>query len=421
MIETLSAFANTKGGRVLLGVTDEGKIAGISVGQESIQKWINQIKSNTAPSIIPDVEIRTLEGKSVIELEVGEFPIKPVSCRGRYYKRVNNSNHRLSLSELSDIHLKTINSSWDYYADHYHSVDDISEEKVFKFMDAVGIQDNLLTFLNKYEFLKEGKITYGCYLLFARNNVLISTIEAGRFASETTIKDSITIKKDLFSEIDEIIEFTYKHSNKAYIITGKPKREERWDYPMDAIREIVVNMIVHRNYQSSNDSIIKIFDDRIEFFNPGKLSGELTIEKIKTGKYKSFLRNKQIAGAFKEANIIEKYGTGIKRVIESFQAYGLEEPLFESFQDGFQVTVFKKKTDLKTGLRTGLKTDLKTETIENLIISLMKDHPKITIPELADRVGRGMTMTKKYIAELKTQKRISRIGPLKGGYWKVME
>jgi len=76
------------------------------------------------------------------------------------------------------------------------------------------------------------------------------------------------------------MDFIHKHTNKAYIITGNPKREERWDYPMDAIREMVINMIVHRDYRSANDSTIKIFDDRIEFFNPGTLLEDLTVEKV---------------------------------------------------------------------------------------------------------------------------------------------
>jgi len=113
--------------------------------------------------------------------------------------------------------------------------------------------------------------------------------------------------------------------NKGYIITGKPQREERWEYPIDAIREIVINMIVHRDYRNSNDSIIKIFNDRIEFYNPGGLFGDLTIEEVASGKYQSQIRNKQIANIFKEFGLIEKYGTGIKRILETFKIYGLKK------------------------------------------------------------------------------------------------
>lgn len=79
--------------------------------------------------------------------------------------------------------------------------------------------------------------------------------------------------------IDSTLQFLVKHLNKRYIITGNPQREERWDYPLDALREIIINAIVHRDYSNSSDSVIKIFDDKIEFFNPGRLLGSLTIPK----------------------------------------------------------------------------------------------------------------------------------------------
>ena len=100
-----------------------------------------------------------------------------------------------------------------------------------------------------------------------------------------------------------------------------------------------VNMIVHRDYRSANDSTIKIFDDRIEFFNPGTLLEDLTVEKIKTGKYKSHLRNKQIASIFKELELIEKYGSGVRRAIETCV---VPEPVYEATQGGIAVTVFKE-------------------------------------------------------------------------------
>lgn len=101
---------------------------------------------------------------------------------------------------------------------------------------------------------------------------------------------------------------------------------------MDALREIVINMIVHRDYRSANDSTMKVFDDRIEFFNPGH--------------YKSHLRNKQIATIFKELELIEKYGCGVRRVIDAFVAYGLPEPEFEATQGGMAVTVFKAPAEI---------------------------------------------------------------------------
>lgn len=109
---------------------------------------------------------------------------------------------------------------------------------------------------------------------------------------------------------------------------GYAQREERWEYPLEALRELVVNMIVHRNYMNSNDSVIKFFDDRIEFFNPGKLPNGLTVEQLIRGDYFSAIRNKQIASVFKDACIIEKYGSGIKRVLYAFSKYNLPQLVF---------------------------------------------------------------------------------------------
>ena len=145
------------------------------------------------------------------------------------------------------------------------------------------IQEDPLTVLRKFELIKETAITNGCYLLFAAEDVLTSTIEIGRFDSGTLIQDSLTIRSDLFGEVDEALSFIRKHLNRSYIITGDKQREECWDYPLPALREIVVNMIVHRDYMSSSDSMIRIFDDRIEFFNPGRLMAGLTIEQLVRG------------------------------------------------------------------------------------------------------------------------------------------
>lgn len=97
VIETLVGFANTKGGKIVIGVSDKKEILGVSIGEESVQKWINEIKQHTEPSIIPDVEVLQLGGNTVVVMEIQDFPIKPISFNGRYYCQKQNSNHLLSL------------------------------------------------------------------------------------------------------------------------------------------------------------------------------------------------------------------------------------------------------------------------------------------------------------------------------------
>ena len=111
VVETVVAFANTQGGTVLLGVSDGGSVLGCSCGDESPQVWVNEIKQNTSPSIIPSIEPVRLKNKTVVAIHVDEFPVKPVAFRDRYYKRVANSNHRMSLTEIANMHLQSLQLS----------------------------------------------------------------------------------------------------------------------------------------------------------------------------------------------------------------------------------------------------------------------------------------------------------------------
>ena len=352
VIETLVAFANAKGGTVYVGVTDAGTVKGITIGKETVQNWINEVKNKTAPQLIPDVELIDIDSYTVAKIFVPEYPIKPVATRGRYYKRVASANHLMSINEIANEHLKTLNTSWDFYIDPNHTMNDISDEKVSKLLRKINQQtQNEITlsnndFLNKMEILRDEKITFGAYLLFAKDYCLLSDVQVGRFKSDITIIDSISLNTDLFQEVEDIIAFIKKHLMVAYIITGEPQRTERFDYPLDAIREIVINMIVHRDYRESSASIIKIFDDRIEFYNPGKLYGGITINDLLTGDYTSKSRNKLIAKIFKEAGLIERYGSGIMRVRHICKEFGIVEPIFQEISNGFMVILFNEKLKL---------------------------------------------------------------------------
>ena len=353
-IETLAAFANTRGGDVLIGVSDRGEIKGIQISKETVQNWINEVKQYTSQAIIPDAETIKIKGKNIAILSVPESPIKPVACKGRYYKRVRNSNHQITASEVADMHLRTFNTSWDFHIDEFHTKKDISLRKVKTFIQRanahreVPIQDDPMTVLQKLEFIRDNKITYACFLLFMAEESSLSTIELGRFQTPIIIKDDSRLKTDLFAEVEGVMEFVRKHINKAIIVTGRPQHEERWDYPLDAIREIVINSIIHRDYSSSQDSVVKVYDDKIEFFNPGGLPAGLTVERLLKGNYISDARNKKVADAFKAVGLIEKYGSGIKRILREFRNYGLPDPEFREIGRGFMVTVFKKTGEVGT-------------------------------------------------------------------------
>ncbi len=427
VIETLTAFANTKGGKVLIGINDAGKVvSSFSFNKETIPGWVNEIKNKTYPSLIPDVEIIEYESIKIVEFLIADFPIKPVSCKGKYFKRVENSNHQLNLTEISNLHLKTFNSSWDYYPDENHTIESISEEKIEKFLDLrnknhiVSVDESLFTFLNKLELLRENKITNACFLLFTQKDTILSTIELGRFQDDITIKDAITIRQDLINEVDTVLEFILKHIRKEYVITGKVKRDEIWEYPLEALREIVLNMIVHRDYMHHGDSVIKIFDDRIEFYNPGQLPEGITVDDLLKGSYVSDCRNKLIAFAFKEIGWIEKYGSGIRRILKAFLDHGCRKPVFENFQQGFRVIVYsRQKVGERVGEKVGERVGENLTENQDKIIKLILMKNRISARELSVELGISQRKIEENISKLKEKGILQRIGPAKGGYWKI--
>ena len=428
VIETLVAFSNLKGGSVFIGIGDDASIKGIQIGKETIANWTNEIKNKTTPSIVADVTLHTIEEKTVAVISVIDYPIKPVSFRGKYYRRISNSNHLMDIDEIANEHLRTLNSSWDYFPDPRHTIDDISIEKVNIFLNKSGFQSKLglspFESLNKLEMMRVGSLTLGAYLLFVKEFCFISDVQIGRFKSPTTIIDSISLNSDLFSEVEEIIAFIKKHLMVEYIITGNPERTERFDYPIEAVREIVINMVVHRDYRDSSASIVKIFDDRIEFFNPGKLYGGITINDLLSGNYSSKTRNKLIARAFKEVGLIERYGSGIMRVQKICEEYGIRMPIFEEWGQGFRVILFKEKAskitdDLENDLENDLKEILSER--EKSILEKIKQNQRITQNKLSQIIGISPKNIRIYIKSLKDKGFLKRIGADKGGYWEVNE
>jgi len=438
VIETLVAFSNTKGGTVYIGISDTGKAQGVHVEKETVQQWINEIKTKTSPHIIPDAEVLDIENKTVVAFFTIEYPIKPVSTRGKYYKRVGNSNHLLSTTEVANIHLQTIHSSWDYYPRPNKTLHDISLKKVEKAMNIIKRRDDNLQFESIEEFLKknellfdDNKISNGCFLMFSEGENLYSTIQMGHFASEIVIKDDVVNSDDILTQIDEVMLFIRKHISKELIITGKQiENIQRWQYPLEALREIVLNMIIHRDYTASSNSIIKIFSDHILFFNPGILPDSITIEQLKTNQYISTPRNRQIAKMAKEMGIIERYGTGIRRVRNMFIEYGLDEPQYEMISGGMAVTVFglmfeeeNKKistNDSETVKSSNQKSNQKSrEKSREKILNLIENNTFITLNEIADATGLSIKGVEKNIQQLKDIGLIERIGADKGGYWKV--
>jgi len=180
------------------------------------------------------------------------------------------------------------------------------------------------------------------------------------------------IEEDLLTQLDEITKFITRHISVRYEFEDKPKRKEVWEYPLEALREALINAIVHRDYPMSANIQIEIYDDRIEIWSPGKLPPGITIEDLYKEEHKSVIRNKLIAQIFYDIGYIERYGSGTIKRMKLCQEAGVPIPEFKEVTGGFLV-VFRKDIYTEEYLR---KLDLNERQIKAVMYA--KEKGRIT-------------------------------------------
>ncbi|MBM9612707.1 hypothetical protein JWJ90_00235 [Desulfobulbus rhabdoformis] len=255
-------------------------------------------------------------------------------------------------------------------------------------------------------------------LLFGKD-VPPYAVYIGRFKTPTTIIDDRMIRGTLFEVVEESMRFILSHVKVAFEISGEAERLEIFEYPLPALRELLLNTIVHRDYTSPVDTQIKIFDNAISFFNPGKLFGDLTIEKLQRDDYQSRARNKLIAEAFYLTRDIEKYGSGFIRVRDEITNYPTMEFSYQESGDGFLVWLkYQQQKISSSNTREGITEGI-TEGV-GLLLKEIRLTPGRRIPHLTQHLNRPQKTIERWIAELKRQGLIEYRGSKKtGGYYGV--
>ncbi len=356
-IETAVAFANTKGGTILVGVKDNGEMVGVTIGNETLIDWRNQISQSTEPAIYPEIDEIEIRGKTIIQIIIKEYPLKPISYRGRCFRRVRNSNYQMTPSEIAEMHLQSTGNSWDALPARDTALVDLDPDKIDEFMKqslSTGrrkfkADEDHTEILTKLELIKKNQPTWASVLLFGKNPqspLTQATVHCGRFKGETIIIDDRLISGSIIQQVDEAMDFIRKNINVEFRIAGKPQREEIWDYPLDALREAVINAICHRDYRKLADIQIKIYDDFIQIWNPGFLPYGMTIEDLYDPFHPSMPRNKLIAQTFYDIGLIERYGSGIHRMIDACKKMKIPEPEFQEKYGGFTIT-FRKDISIE--------------------------------------------------------------------------
>lgn len=422
-IATLVAFANAQGGTVLVGVNDAGLVLGTTVGKETLNDWLGQIKSATSPSLMPDISAHTVQSKTIVAICISEFPVKPVNTRGRYYKRVASSNHQLVLGEISDLYLQSLQLSWDAYEAQGYATAQLDPAKIQRFIRLVNHHGRFaldeadpLAALQKLNYLKNSQPTWAAVLLFAKEPIR-HNVHIGRFKTPDMIIDDRQFTDTLFEVVDQSMKFIVSHISVAFEFDGSIQRKERFAYPLPAVREALLNAIVHRSYTDPNDIQIKIFDDKITIFSPGTFYGGLTVAEIQTDNYRSSLRNKLVAEGFYLINVIEKYGSGFIRIRRALQDYPEVQFDVQEFQGGVMATFTQKQPVLPVEGASGGASGGVSGGANNLL-TYIKAHPGQRSNDMVVALNTSLRSIERGLKHLKENGLIEFKGAAKtGGYF----
>jgi len=354
-IQTVVAFQNSHGGQIIIGVGDDGTLLGVEIGKNTLELLVKDVSSTTSPKIYPRISEEKINGKTVIRISVEEGKHKPYFCKGTAYKRVGRSNIKMDSHEIEEEILKrrALDTSFDSMACEA-TIDDIDENKLRDFLlisnrmrrsqyELVDIPNTLVSL----GLISRGRLTNSAVLLFGKNPQRFFpqfAVRCGVFKGNNFL-DLKLVEGSLIEMIENTYKFVLSYMKKSVSIEGA-RRIEKYEYPEDAVREAIINAIVHRDFEVPSSCYVSIYDDRIEIKNPGLTPAGLTLSDLKKESHPSLPRNKILAKMAYLAGYIEQYGTGTTKIIRLCREYGLKDPLFSEKMGFFTVSIYNSKPNL---------------------------------------------------------------------------
>ncbi len=406
ILKSIVAFANTSGGNIIIGIKDKSKdIVGVSDPLKDEEKLANAISDSISPLIIPDIEICSYRNKQLIITRVphvaGPYYLNKYSLEDGVFIRFGSTNRKADAEILHSLKLLATNTTFDELPSIKGDINENYLKTVFEKVKKKPTSKQCHMLGIYTDHFGKKMPTIGGILLFSNEHTFIypdSIIRCAYFQSKTKEKiiDFIDIDSPLPSAINEIITFIEKNTRKEAVI-GNVRRVNIPEYPPEAIRELVINALVHTDYSLKGSHIqIAIFSDRIEITNPGGLPYGQTMKKALSGY--SRLRNHVIGRVFRELHLIEQWGSGLRRIREICQKKGLKPPIFEEQGNHFRSIIFSLKQE-----------KMRLSNDEEKLINYLEEHKTIQTQHAAKlwRISGRATRTK--LAKMVQEGLITRI------------
>ena len=227
----------------------------------------------------------------------------------------------------------------------------------------------------------------------------------------------------IYTQIEEAVDFVLRNIRLGATIDGLV-RKEKYELPPEAIREMIINAHCHCNLLDESCIQVAVYDERLEVTSPGGLYNGLTYEEVMNGHSK--IRNKGIANIFSQMGLVEAWGSGIKRILNAAEEYGLSKPRFQEFDNMFRVELFRSSFPMTNGKESigeasevVWRTDL-NDTQQKIIKLLSEDH-QLSAVKLAEKIGVASRNIENNIKKLKEYSILIRHGSPKNGYWEIVD
>ena len=423
-IKWICGFANSQGGKIYIGIDDAGEIYGLKNEKKLLEDIPNKIKDILG--IMVDVNLKTKSKKHYIEIVVEKYPY-PVNYKGQYFFRSGSTKQELKGAALDRFILKKQGNRWDGVPQPNLTIKELSKTS-FDYFKKKASDTNRITaeeLKDKPEILLEKlllKTDTGYYkratiLLFHPNPEKFITgafVKIGYFNTDDDLAFQDEIHGTLFEQVEKTMELLLTKYLKASISYKGIHRIEQYPIPEPALREAILNAIVHKDYSSGIPIQISVYANKLMIWNEGQLPDNWTVARLKT-KHPSHPYNPDIANCFFRAGLIETWGRGTIKILNECKLAKVATPIFKYDLSGF-IIEFKFKALQQAVASASI--ELKGSTADK-IISQIKNNSAITIAELATQIGVSVITIRRELNELQELKKIIREGSRKAGMWKI--
>jgi len=420
-LKWICGFANANGGTIFIGKDDDGKDIGVADAKKLLEDIPNKVRDILG--ILVDVNLLETAKGDVIEIKVEPYPF-PVNYKGQYFYRSGSTKQELKGAALDKFMLQKKSKRWDGVPIPNVSVKDLKQE-TFDFFRKRGTKSQRLSEdsltdtneqltenlrLKEHQYLKRAAV-----LLFHPDPEKFVTgayIKIGYFESDSDLRYQDEVNGNLFEQVEKAMDLLFTKYIKALISYDGLYRIETYEYPLEAVREALLNAVAHKDYSGGAPIQISVYKDKLLIWNEGELPEHWTIETL-LEKHASKPFNPDIANAFFRAGYIESWGRGISKMREQCIAAGLPEPIYYYKSSGFWVE-FRKDIYNKQYLE-----ELGLNERQVKAVLYVKENERITNKEYQEINKTSDRTALRDLEQLTAMELFSKEGEKKGTHYKL--